>query len=515
MTAAATEGRVDATEPDGNLLRARRLGIDTHEEHVAFMREDCPVCRSEGIRAHARVHLRHGADWLIATMYRVSAGLLAPGEVGLSESAWARLGVAPGAEVAVGHSRPLDSLGKVRGKIYGRRLDAGDLAEIIRDIVAGRYADLHLASFLTACSARPLDGPEVEALTRAMVDSGQRLVWDAAVVADKHSIGGLPGNRTTPVVVAIAAACGLVIPKTSSRAITSPAGTADTMATIAPVDLDIAAMRRVVEREGGCIVAGGTVRLSPADDILIRVERALDLDSEGQLIASVLSKKIAAGATHLVLDLPVGPTAKVRGHAAAEALAGSLLAVAETFGLRSRTLLSDGTQPVGCGIGPALEALDVLAVLRGAADAPADLRARSLALAGALIELTGAAPEGAGTATAAAALDDGRALAKFERICEAQGGLRTPPRAPHQRPVTTTRAGRVRAIDNRRLARIAKLAGAPDAPAAGIELRLRVGDRVERDQPLYVLHAESPGELAYALEFAAAGDGATIEIAET
>ena len=186
-----------------------------------------------------------------------------------------------------------------------------------------------------------------------MVDAGDRLTWSSEVVLDKHSVGGLPGNRTTPIVVAVVASHGLTMPKTSSRAITSPAGTADTMETLAPVDLDLPAIRRVVEREYGCVVWGGAVRLSPADDILIRVERALDIDSEGQLVASVLSKKIAAGSTHLVLDVPVGPTAKVRSVDAAHALSGALSDVAAAFGLKTNIVLSDGMQPVGRGIGPA------------------------------------------------------------------------------------------------------------------------------------------------------------------
>ena len=180
------------------------------------------------------------------------------------------------------------------------------------DVVKGQYSDVHLSSFITAGAAVPFDREETVALTRAMVDAGDRLTWSNGLVLDKHSVGGLPGNRTTPIVVAIVASHGLTMPKTSSRAITSPAGTADTMETLAPVDLDLPAIRRVVEREYGCVVWGGAVRLSPADDILIRVERALDIDSEGQLVASVLSKKIAAGSTHLVLDVPVGPTAKVQ-----------------------------------------------------------------------------------------------------------------------------------------------------------------------------------------------------------
>src|SRR5690606_33271524 len=165
-------------------------------------------------------------------------------------------------------------------------------------------------------------------------------------VMDKHCVGGLPGNRTTPIVVAIVTACGLVMPKTSSRAITSPAGTADTMEVMAPVELNLTQMRRVVEQEGGCIAWGGSVSLSPADDVLIRVERALDLDSEGQMVASVLSKKVAAGSSHVLLDIPVGATAKVRSHAFGERLAEQLISTGTQLGLQVQTLLSDGSQPV-------------------------------------------------------------------------------------------------------------------------------------------------------------------------
>lgn len=190
---------------------------------------------------------------------------------------------------------------------------------------------------------------------------------------DRQALGGgLPGKRTTPIVVAIVASHGLVMPKTSSRAITSPAGTADTMETLAPVDLDLAAMRRAVEQEGACLVWGGSVRLSPADDILIRVERVLDIDAQGQLIASVLSKKIAAGSTHIVIDIPVGATAKVRTDDAAAELADQLTEVGRVFGVTVRCVITDGAQPVGRGIGPALEARDVLAALQGLPDAPND-----------------------------------------------------------------------------------------------------------------------------------------------
>lgn len=494
-------------------LRLKRLGIDTHQETVVYMRDDCAVCRAEGLAASTRVAVEYEGRVIIATLGRIRGALLDDGEASLSEAAWKMLGVSDGDTIAVRHTTTIASLSDLRAKIYGNRLDAVALRGIIGDVAAGRYSDIHLSAFVTACSGGHMDRDEITHLTRAMIGVGSRLDWGRTPIADKHCVGGLPGNRTTPIVVAIAAAAGLTIPKTSSRAITSPAGTADTMETLAPVELDLAAIRRVVEQEGGCIVWGGAVQLSPADDVLIRVERALDLDSEGQLVASVLSKKAAAGATHLVLDLPVGPTAKVRGTQAAARLEGDLLAIAQSLGIRARALITDGTQPVGRGIGPALEARDVLAVLRNEPSAPADLRNRALGLAAALLELVGSAPGGHGRETAAALLDNGTAWAKFQAICEAQGGMREPPVAAHTHVVDSHKGGTVATIDNRRLARIAKLAGAPHAKAAGVLLHVPAGRAIEPGEPLFTVHAETQGELAYALQYVAANpDVVTVEV---
>lgn len=493
-------------------LKVKRLGLLTQDEPIVLMHSACHVAKSEGLASRARVLLRCGAREVIATLYEADNDWLSPSEAGLSEAAWRRLDAQEGDEVIVRHPPTVESLADVRRRIYGGRLDAVAFGEIITDIVAGRYADIHLATFISACSAFPLDVDEIGHLTGAMVAAGETLSWDTPMVLDKHCVGGLPGNRTTPIVVAIAASLGLVMPKTSSRAITSPSGTADAMETLTRVDLDLAAMRRVVEREGACIAWGGAMGLSPADDVLIRIERALDIDTEGQLIASVLSKKIAAGATHVVLEMPVGATAKVRTHDAAQALMAHALAVAARFGVQCQFVTSDGSQPVGRGIGPALEARDVLAVLANASDAPADLRERALAIAAAVLELGGAAPKGEGLRLAEIVLADGRAQTKFEHICEAQGGRKAPPVAPLRQDWPAPHTGVLTHINNRKLSRLAKLAGAPDDKAAGVELHARLGDQVVAGKPLVTVHAEAPGELAYALAYARAnGDMFEIE----
>ncbi len=503
---ATIAGGADTTLIRGSSGIVRRLGIDTGLEPVVYLHRDSPVVHSEGFGSETRVQVTGGRHTILATLNVVTGPLIGIDDVGLSDAAWERLGIGDGDRVELAHPVPLDSLGLVRAKIYGRRLDAQAFDSIVGDIAERRYSDIYLASFITACAGGRLDHRETVDLTLAMIRAGERLRWDAREVFDKHSVGGLPGNRTSLIVVPIVAAAGLLMPKTSSRAITSPSGTADTMETLAPVDLDLPAMRRVVERVGGCLVWGGRARLSPADDVLIRVERPLDLDSPAQLVASVLSKKAAAGATHVMIDLPVGPTAKVRGYSDAERLCRHLREVGAAIGLQVLPVLTHGAQPIGRGIGPALEARDALAVLQGEPRAPADLREHALLLAGHLLEMAAAAPAGSGEEMARTILEDGRAWKKFQAICDAQGGMRTPPTARFTRPVEARHSGRVAIVDNRRLGRVAKLAGAPHDAAAGLEIHVRLGDAVKPGLPLYTVHAAAAGELAYALAYAEAAD---------
>lgn len=486
---------------ENNFLHLRRLGIDTHQELVVYMRADCHVCRAEGFTAQSKVHVKVDGRSAVATVNVVNSDFLSHQEAGLSEAAWKVLRPQPGEKAYFSHAKPVESMSFVRGKLFGHAFDDAAANAIITDIKEGRYSDIELAAYVTACSGDSLSLDETIAITRAMVSSGQRFDWGMPVVMDKHCVGGLPGNRTTPLVVAIAAASGLVMPKTSSRAITSPAGTADTMETLAPVDLSFEHMRSVVQREGGCIAWGGAVSLSPTDDIVIRVERALDLDSEGQLVASVISKKVAAGSTHVLIDVPIGATAKVRNRQFADRLRDLLVGTGAALGLNVRVLYTDGSQPIGRGIGPGLEARDLLAVFQNDPAAPQDLRERALLLAGTVLTMGGVCSEAEAYHTAEQVLTSGRAWQKFQAICEAQGGMRTPPVAAYTYTLDASRPGIIGSINTRCVARLAKLAGAPGSPAAGIYLHHRLGDRIHAGQPLITVHAEAKGELDYALEF--------------
>ncbi len=453
----------------------------------------------------------HGYE-ILATILIVDKGsrLLNASEIGLPQPAFRRLGMAAGGAVTIVPAPPARSLDAIRAKVRGETLSAQDLADIVRDLAQHHLSDLEVSAFVVACASFMTD-TEVIDLTRAMADAGTRLRWDAPLVVDKHSIGGIPGNRTTMIVAPIVAAHGLIMPKTSSRAITSPAGTADTMEVLAKVDLSEAEMRSVVERCGACIAWGGHVNLSPADDVIIAVERPLQIDTPEQMVASILSKKMAAGVTHLVLDIPFGPTAKIRSAAYAQRVRKLFEHVAARVGLVIDVQITDGRQPIGRGVGPVLEARDVMAVLANAPNAPPDLRAKAVHLAGRVLDFDPALAGGAGARRAEELLTSGAALKALEDIMAAQG---PPPWSATPGRLTQDACapadGFVTAIDCFRIARMARHAGAPTDPGAGLDLFKRLGDPVRKGEALFRLHAEDQSDFGLALEALHQDNGFTI-----
>jgi thymidine phosphorylase len=483
-------------------LNAVAMGIDTHQEPVAYMRQDCHICRSEGLVSNTRILLRTENNELIVTLNVVRNDKLLPGEIGLSDIAFDRLQCRDSQKIAISHAPVVTSLSYVRKKIFGSELTASEITEIIKDISKHNYSDIEIASFLSACAGPRMSEAEIVHLTNAMVSCGRKLSWgEHKKIFDKHCIGGLPGNRTTPIVVSIASAAGLIIPKTSSRAITSPAGTADTMECLANVNLDVNQIENVVAKTGACLAWGGAVNLSPADDMLIRIERALNIDGEGQLIASVLSKKIAAGSTYVIIDIPVGKTAKVRSQKDAARLAQLFTKVGNACHIKVRCVITDGSKPIGAGIGPCEEAKDILSVLACSEDAPQDLREKSLFLAANLFDMNDGLGINAGRDLATSILDSGQALGQFNNIILAQGERKSVTDASHQFTEVSEKSGTLIAIDNRKLARFAKLAGAPFSLNSGLRLHINVGSQVHIGQSVFTLFSDSQGEMAYALDY--------------
>lgn len=496
------------SDPSRPHLKLRRVHLDTGRENVVVISRRSKALRAEIFRGFSRVELRSNGKVLLATLLISDDDALAGhDEIGLSEPAFHRFAEPIGTLVAITPAAPPDSLEAVRAKIRGRTLSEAEIGAIIDDLAHYRYSDMEIAAFLIG-SASFITSDELLALTGAMAKAGTQLTWPDRIVVDKHCIGGIPGNRTSMVVVPIVAAHGLPIPKTSSRAITSPAGTADTMEVLARVNVGVEEMKSIVAACNGCLIWGGHVNLSPADDVLISVERPLSLDTREQMVASIMSKKIAAGSTHLLIDIPVGPTAKVTSSVEAMRLRKLFEFVADRFGRTVEVITTDGRQPIGNGIGPVLEANDVMAVLGNEPDAPSDLRDKSLRLAAHLLEYDPSLRGGAGYARARDLLESGAALRQMQKIIEAQGpsGCSTE-LGPLSFDVTAAGDGVVSGIDCLRLNRLARTAGAPLDKGAGIRLFKKIGDRVERGEPLYRVYTFDRSEHDLAASAAAEQTG--------
>jgi thymidine phosphorylase len=496
-------------------LSLRRVAIDTYRENVAYLNRNCAVYRAEGFQALSKIEVRANGRQVVATLNVVDDdNIVACTEVGLSEDAFRHLGVPDGHTASVSQAEPPASMEALFRKIDGERLNKDDFHAIVQDIAGHHYSKIELTAFVVATNRGEMDREEVYFLTEAMVAAGRRLDWREPLVVDKHCIGGIPGNRTSMLVMPILAAYGILCPKTSSRAITSPAGTADTMEVLADVELPFEKLSEIVRAHRGCLAWGSTADLSPADDVLIAVERPLSLDSPSQMVASILSKKIAAGSTHLVLDIPIGPTAKVRSMPEAQRLRRLFEYVATRMHLSLEVVITDGRQPIGQGVGPMLEARDVMRVLENDPRAPNDLRQKSLRLAGRLIEADPDVRGGDGFAIARDILDSGRALSRMQAIITAQGARpfdhNHPPLGALTLEVFAPVDGVVTGIDNLQIARIARIAGAPKVQSAGVDLLRKLGDDIQQGEPLYRVHAAYPSDLEFAAQLCCKASGYTL-----
>jgi len=398
----------------------------------------------------------------------------------------------------------------VSRKLAGLTLTDPDIRAAVNELARGDNSPEELASLLPTL-ALGFNADEVREFMLSVANSGSILKWPYAAVLDKHSIGGIPGNRTTLVVVPIITALGYKIPKTSSRAITSAAGTADVMETIARVDLNIEEIKAMVDDHGGCIAWGGALGLAPVDHMMLEMQRKLSIVSPALIAVSVLSKKIAAGATCALLEIPFGRGAKLPSAPSVRKLWRYFRKFGAKAGLATKILLTDAAQPIGFGVGPLLEAHDALAVLRNDRAAPADLRERSLIIAGMMLELADGRNTGRGYARAREALASGAAAKKMDEIMAAQGAPRRNVKiGSHAFEAAASREGTVTGIDIARITTIARLAGCPADQGAGLMLRKKVGDSVKLREPLYTIHSTDAVSLAQARDYATENPGYAI-----
>src|SRR3990170_3228984 len=477
-------------------LTAELLHITAGGRRIAILSDE--TASQLGVHSSDRIRITHNNRQAIA-IANISANF--PQErIGLYDEIAEDLSIKKEEKIDAQLAQIPESLTHVRAKIRGERLREKDIATIVKDVVERHLSEVEIAALLTALNIYGLSTGENEAMSQAMVETGKTLDIGKTPILDKHSIGGIPGDKTSILVVPIIAAAGYTIPKTSSRAVTSPAGTADRVETLCPVNLTINEIKEVVDKTNGCLVWGGSLELAPADDLFIQVEYPLGIDP--LLLPSIMSKKKAIGATHVAIDIPTGSGAKIKTMTEAYLLASDFVDLGKRLGLTIQCALTFGEQPLGCAVGPALEAREALSALMG--NGPLDLVEKALALAGMLFEMVGVEN---GLLKAEGILKSGKAEKKLREIISAQGGKgKVKPEdilvGDKVAEVKAKQSGKILFVSTEGIASIAREAGAPKEKGAGVVLKAKLGESVRKGDLLFEVYAERGWKLESALELA-------------
>jgi AMP phosphorylase len=423
------------------------------------------------------------------------------GIIALSVEAKKRLSIKEDQKVNVSFTSSPNSVASIKRKLLGEELTHQEIREIIEDVVSNRLSEPETSVFVSGMYRSGMNFKETIALVDAILYSGKRMSFRSKYVVDKHCIGGIAGNRTTPIVVAICAAAGLTMPKTSSRAITSAAGTADCIEVLSPVEFPMDKLEKMVKKNGACLTWGGALGMVPADSKIIKVEKMLKLDPVAQLLASIMSKKLAAGSKYILIDIPYGKKAKV-SISKGRMLKKKFERLARHFGVKMKVVLTKATEPIGNGIGPALEMQDVMDVLNPERNGPEDLKEKSIYLASLILEMTGKAKKGKGKFVAAEMIENGKAWKKFNTIIKAQGGkVKDIEKSKISKILHAPKSGKIKEVHNHNINYLARVAGCPMDKYAGVYLHHHMGDKVKKGDELITIYAESKARLQEALKF--------------
>ncbi|MBI2655368.1 AMP phosphorylase [Candidatus Woesearchaeota archaeon] len=437
-----------------------------------------------------------------------NGSIIRQGKIGLFDEVVESLNLRNNDNVEIAIARKPLSLDYIKKKLDGQSLSKEEIDQIVWDIVHNKLSQVELAYFVAACYTNVMSTAETILLTKSMVRHGDTLRLNKYPVIDKHSIGGIPGNRTTLIIVPIMAAAGYAMPKTSSRSIKSPAGTADTMEVLADVVFPIKKMKEIILKTNGCIIWGGALNLAPADDKIIAVERPLEIDAESQLLASIMAKKHSVSSTHILIDIPSGKDAKVKNRVGAIKLKKEFEKIGSKLRKHIKVLITDGRQPIGNGIGPALEARDVLWLLKRDPRRPIDLEKKCIVMCAEIFRMLGVKN---GYRKALDILDSGKAYNKMIEIIKAQKGKETAAEdikiGKYCRDIVSAKSGKVFDIDNLIISRVARIAGAPHDKGAGLYLYKHIGDKVKKGERLFTIYSESEHEFEYAKDFAKENNG--------
>jgi AMP phosphorylase len=427
------------------------------------------------------------------------------GEIGLYEELVDERFAPVNRRVFIDIPKPTKSLDAIRKKMEGGRLTEEELQSIMQDIGKRKLRETEVAFFVSTFFNPGFNDDEIYWMTKAMASSGRTLDFkdikdNGDVVVDKHSIGGTAGKGITPILVSILAASGLVCPNTSTRAITSPAGTSDILEVVMPVAIQEKDVYKVVKKAGACLIWGGSLYLAPADDEIINVERSLRIQEFQKVLVSIVAKKLAMGVTYVLIDLPYGENTKLDRPDDLQFLEREFKELFAKVGINCFTIRRRIKGPEGNGVGPALEIREALRILEQSDNRSMDLESTVLDMAEILLEESGKAKKGDGRSLALELLESKQALDKFWEIAQAQGQEKIISSeaievGEFSSEIKAYKDGKIESINTRGIVDIARALGTPKIKKAGIYMNKNVGDTIKNGDILATIYSETEDRL--------------------
>lgn len=477
-------------------LSGRKLDINSGDELIGIIHEADADQYGVGLNTGDRVEISwNGLQEPLIITIDTTETLVREGEIGLYEDIWQDHSLDNKEVVTIKLLDQTDSLPIIRKKLLGEELNYDDLSTVMTDIANGKLNDILTAYFISSGYSPGFNQNEILLMTKALAMTGEILKF-GDLVADKHSIGGVGGKGVTPLVVPIVAANNVVVPNTSTRAITSASATTDMLEVIMPMSFNKRQLEEMIDKSGAFMIWGGSLNLAPADDKIIKIQKFLSIESIDKFVSSIVAKKIAQGVNHVVFDVPIGDGAKIKTEEEFQQVDQMFKLLGREFGIKVVIHKRNVKGIDGFSIGPALECKEFLKIYEQTEDRSIQLENESLIMAGELLELVGKAQPGQGFELAKKTLLEGKAEAKLREIIKNQGG---DPEVTSQSlevggnvyEYKAKRSGRIDSINNKKIFEVAKALGNPRIKEAGAYFHVSPGDEVKSGDLLVTLYANS------------------------
>jgi thymidine phosphorylase len=397
-------------------------------------------------------------------------------------------------------------LDAIKKKLTWGKLNYDEIFTIIKDISENRISDTLITYYVASSFAYETTNEEMYLTAKAMADTGVEFKWDG-IVADKHCIWWVPGNETSMIMIPLLASLGIKMPKNFSKSITSPAATGECVGVLMDISFNKKEIEQLVKKNNCCLVWWGGLELAPADDKIIRVSYPLSMQNIAKVVSSIMAKKYAMGINHSLIDIPIGPSAKVKDRKEAKIWKEKFEYVGKKLGMKVHVAITHAEQPIGNGIGAELQVREVLRVLQQHPKRPKDLEDKAIELSAKIIEMIGMAKGKKAEEIARKQIINGAAWKKMQEIIKAQHGKNPSIKSEvlvagkFTYDVLSTKSGKIQSIDMKDLNMLARTLGCPYENKAGCYLQKKLGDKVKKGETLFTMYATDDNRINLWVQF--------------